>query len=71
MKYFYMVSKCNFNYFCEIYSSMMVSPICRNLLGSWIQEVVISGYIKNCSLGAVGRGSGWVTRCSVESSSYV
>ena len=64
-------SKSHFNNFREIYSSKLVPPIWRNLLGSWLQEAVISGYIKKRTLGAVGRGSGWVTRCAHESAFYV
>ena len=60
-----------FNNFSEIYSSKLVPPIWCHLLGSWIQEAVISGYIKKRTLGAVGRGSGRVTRCAYESSFYV
>ena len=42
---------------------MLVPLIWHHLLGSWIQEVVISGYIKKCTLGLAGQGSGWVMRC--------
>ena len=50
---------------------MLVPPIWRNLLGSWIQEAVISGYIKKRIRSVVGRGSGWVMRCAYESSFYI
>ena len=50
--YFARFSKCHFNNFSEIYSSKLVPPFSCHLLGSWVQEAVISGYIKKRTLGA-------------------
>ena len=44
-------SKRHCNNFNDIYSSMLVPPIWRNVLRSWIQEAVNSGYIKKRTLG--------------------
>ena len=55
---FYAVFKCHFHYFSEISFSKLVPPTWCHLLGSWIQDAVISGYKKKCMLGVVGRGSG-------------
>ena len=43
--------------------SRLVAPIYIHYLGSSIQEAMITGYIKKCMLGLVGRGSGWLTCC--------
>ena len=51
-------SKCHFNNFSEIDFSKLVPPIWCHLVGSWMQEAVICGYIKKRTLGVVGRGSG-------------
>ena len=64
-------SKCHFNYFSEICLSMLVPPIWHHLLGSWIHEAVITGYIKKLMLETVGWGSGWITLCAYKSSFYV
>ena len=47
------------------------TPIWHHLLGSWIQEVVTTGYIKKLTIVAVGRGSGWLSCFAYESSFYV
>ena len=39
------------NYFSEIRSSMFAPPIWHPLFCLWIQEAVITGYIKNAHLG--------------------
>ena len=64
-------SKYHFNNFSEIYFLKLVPLIWCHLFGSWMQEAVISGYIKKQMLGVVGQGSGWDTWCAYESSFYV